>query len=223
MRKTAKKTAKKIAKKPYTRSKRNPAAGERFATSYPIATNQRVLLRYNDYNKLTSTAGSSATQQFRMNSCYDTDYTYLGHQPYGWDQISALYNYYCVVKFTIVLRYTALSNAMRVVIEPRFNNSSITADLQAVMERNKSLNFIAVPNETGYKKYTCYLPNLAGYPSMDIYKQNCGAVPSGNPTVMSWLTLHCQTMDVSTTGSLLFDYEIHFDTTFEQPLQLAQS
>jgi len=41
-------------------------------------------------------AGAAATYQFRMNSLYDADYTGGGHQPYGFDQLAALYNKYRV-------------------------------------------------------------------------------------------------------------------------------
>lgn len=223
MRKPAKKTAKKLTKRaPRSRITARSDTNPRQAVNF-LPPNRQIILRYNDFNKMTSSAGSAATVQFRMNSLYDPDYTYIAHQPYLFDQISPLYNYYCVIKFTVILRYTALSNPMRVVLEPRFNNSSVTADLQAVMERNNSLNFIAVPGETGYKKYTCYLPKLAGYSSVINYKQTCGAVPSANPVVVCWLTLHAQSMDTSTTGSLLVDYEMYFDTAFEQPVQQAQS
>lgn len=197
-------------------------SGELNKQQWPISKAARMNLRYNDFLKLTSTTGSVVSNQFRMNSPYDVDYSYTGHQPYGYDQISGLYNYVCVIRFTIHLRYTALTAAMRVVIEPRFNNATLSGDPQAVMERNQTLNFIAVVGETGSKKFTCYLPSLSGT-SLVNYKQTCGALPSANPAVVSYCNIYAQTMDTSLSGSLLYDYEIHMDTIFEQPVVQNQS
>lgn len=211
----------KVAKKRTTSSSVD-LSGEKNRMQWPIPKSTRIVFRYNDFLKLTSTAGSTVSTQWRANSIYDPDYTYIGHQPYGYDQISGLYNSYCTIRCTIILRYTALTAAMRVVIEPRFNIVSLATDLQAVMERNQTMNFIAVPNETGYKKFSVYLPKLAGQ-SLVNYKQTCGAVPGTNPVVVTYFNLYAQVMDTALTGSLLLDYELHQDTIMEQPLVQNQS
>jgi len=224
MRKTQKKTQKKLTKRPRrkTTALTTFTAGEGTSKAWPIPSRTRLNLRYNDYLKLTSTAGSVVHTQWRMGSLYDPDYTNVGHQPYGYDQISGLFNFYCVISFTVIIRYTALTTPMRVVMEPRYNNASVATDPQLVMERNHSLNWIAAVNETGYKKMKIYLPKLAGQ-DLANFKQTNGGVPSNNPAVNSFMTLYAQTMDTSATGSLVFDYEFYFDTVFEQAVQQAQS
>lgn len=218
------KFTKKTRKSTKKRTERDPSSvsGENHPMKWPIPNASRVVFRYNDWLKLTSTTGSIASAQWRMNSLYDPDYSYTGHQPYGYDQLSGMYAAYIVTKFTIRIRYTAVTNPMRIVIEPRFNNAALGTDMQAIMERNKTLNWISVPNETGYKTFTCYLPSLAGQ-SLVNYKQTCGAIPTANPAVVSYLSLYAQTMDTSVTGSILFDYELYFDSLLEQPVVQAQS
>jgi hypothetical protein len=69
----------------------------------PIPNNTRVVLKYNDFFSLSSSAGV-ATCNFSGNSLYDPDITFTGHQPYYYDRYSALYQYYTVIgsrtKFT---------------------------------------------------------------------------------------------------------------------------
>lgn len=57
----------------------------------------KVRLRYVDVLTMTSTAGAITKNAFSMNSLYDPDYTGVGHQPYGFDQWGALYQYYTVL------------------------------------------------------------------------------------------------------------------------------
>jgi len=59
----------------------------------------RTKLRYAD--NISQTSGASAGTfgsewAFRLNSLYDPDYTYTGHQPYGFDQLASLYYSYRV-------------------------------------------------------------------------------------------------------------------------------
>lgn len=57
----------------------------------------KTKLNYCDVVQLTATAGSPGIWQFRLNSCYDPDYTGTGHKPKWFDQLSAVYWYYKVL------------------------------------------------------------------------------------------------------------------------------
>jgi hypothetical protein len=63
----------------------------------------RVKLRYAQYFTLNSGVGTIASQAFRANSCFDPDYSGVGHQPMGFDQLAALYDHYTVLKSSIKL------------------------------------------------------------------------------------------------------------------------
>jgi predicted porin len=55
-----------------------------------------------------STAGSVPTANvyaFRINSLYDPDFTSTGHQPYQFDQLSAVYNNFLVSKVDVAVRF----------------------------------------------------------------------------------------------------------------------
>jgi len=74
--------------------------------SVPFPSYKLMKLAYWDNIVGTQTTGSGMTQQWRLNSAYDFDYTYTGHQPYYYDQITALYGTYRVYKVVIDYAYT---------------------------------------------------------------------------------------------------------------------
>ncbi len=55
-----------------------------------------VTLKYIDYTYINPGLGSVGYAVFRANSLYDPDFTGVGHQPLGFDQLAVLYNHYVV-------------------------------------------------------------------------------------------------------------------------------
>lgn len=75
----------------------------------PFPPTVRRKLRYADlHNDLqTGTAGIFGTQAvYRLNSLFDPYFTGSGHQPYGFDQIAALYNRYRVDRVSFKITFT---------------------------------------------------------------------------------------------------------------------
>lgn len=63
----------------------------------PFADSQRVSLRYVETITLDNSTATSIQQHiFSANSMFDPDVTSTGHQPYGFDQWSTVYNMYRV-------------------------------------------------------------------------------------------------------------------------------
>jgi hypothetical protein len=79
----------------------------------PVARRALFVLPY-DQN-YTLTVGSVSTfgtgQVFRLNSCFDPDETGVGHQPYGWDQITPFYGTYKVIKCDVDIQFSFPSAA----------------------------------------------------------------------------------------------------------------
>lgn len=66
-----------------------------------VPSRRTVNLRYCEYFDLVDAAVGWAGYVFRANSVYDPNYTGVGHQPLGRDQLAALYDHYRVKKATI--------------------------------------------------------------------------------------------------------------------------
>lgn len=106
----------------------------------PFAFPDRVLLseRYCESIAFNSgAAGVPAQLQFRMNSSFDPNLTYAGHQPYARDSLAALYGKYRVLSFHIHARLglligstssTAAVGAVGAQTNPGFNSSTEAAE-----------------------------------------------------------------------------------------------
>ena len=75
-----------------------------------------VTLRYAEtYSLTTGTAGVIGTvQTMTLNNCYDPNQTGIGHQPYGFDQITPYYGYYIVKRCRWRLLATTIGSSAEV-------------------------------------------------------------------------------------------------------------
>lgn len=76
----------------------------------PLATKYTAKLKYvSTFSMSTGAAGIMGTQQtMSLNSLFDPDQTGVGHQPYGFDQLAALYNRYRVFACKVELIWTTI-------------------------------------------------------------------------------------------------------------------
>jgi len=100
----------------------------------PFPPNIRRKFKYCSRHTLytdASTGGFGGEQRYSLNSLYDPDVSGGGHQPYGFDQVFALYNKYRVDKVTFRITFTTPgSNAdllCAAVLTPVSSGSSLSA------------------------------------------------------------------------------------------------
>lgn len=81
-------------RKRYSKSRKPNNMGFR-----PLGLKQASILKYVQQITMDPTAGGNQSWIFSANGCYDPDITssLAGHQPYGFDQLMAMYNHYTVV------------------------------------------------------------------------------------------------------------------------------
>ncbi len=85
-----------------------------------------ICMKYNDVYQpsVTTLAGSQAV--YRLNSIFDPDASVGGHQPYGYDQMAALYNRYRVLKARWHIEFGTSTQTYNIVVVP-VNGSLATA------------------------------------------------------------------------------------------------
>lgn len=187
----------------------------------PQPTQAMVKLRYCDVSTVTSSAGATSTNQYNIGSLYDPDHTFVGHQPYTYDQISGLFNSYCVRAVRIKLKCTACTTPMRVNVVPKFNSSSITTNLSLAEEYKYSSNFM-VGIEGVEKSFYYDLAKISGT-TWDAFKKDSSAVMSASPAATSYWNLMVRSADLTSSGTLAYDLEIEFIALVSQDLVQAQS
>lgn len=183
--------------------------------------NVAIKMRYNDIKTLTSTAGAYNVHQFNISSVYDPDYTSVGHQPYGYDQISGLFSAYCVRYAEVILKVQAPTSPMRVWLEPKFNSATVSSNMSLISERVRTYSF-GVSDSPVVRKFRVYLPSLAGV-TWEWWKRECASVPSASPTTSTYFNIYTQAVDTVTTCTLCYEIEIKYDVLFTQPTAQNQS
>lgn len=142
----------------------------------PLPQMQKYKLNYNDGNftlSLTALGLYRMYLAFRGNSIYDPDYTGVGCQPYGHDELAALFQLYKVysskitVYATIVRPLDSTCNSCNVSIYPTIEAAPTHGELTDILQMPKSksmvLSFYGKP--TG--KLTNYCPTRYIYPNMN--------------------------------------------------------
>ena len=74
---------------------------------YPFGKSRSCKLRYHETITIDPSLGAAGTYTFSANGMYDPNISGVGHQPYGFDQLCALYNHYYVMRAKI--RITAVT------------------------------------------------------------------------------------------------------------------
>lgn len=191
---------------------------------WPLPSRMDTSLRYCDIMKLSSASGAIATDQYNITSLYDPDYTGIGHQPYGFDQISGLFNAYCVISWYGDFTFTCgtANVPMRVILEPKFNNATTVSNMSLSSERPFSKVLIVSPGQTVKYRVTYNLPQIAGM-TLSNWLQTCGAVPGASPTVSTYLNVSATSADYSTTGVICWSVDMKYRVRFTQAAVQTQS
>lgn len=108
MARTRKIVKRRRAPKRYVRKRRAARRVTRRAPSwFPFGKSRSCKLRYHETITIDPSIGAAGTYTFSANGMYDPNISGVGHQPYGFDQLCALYNHYYVMGAKI--RITAVT------------------------------------------------------------------------------------------------------------------
>ncbi len=105
-------------------------------------------LKYAANITLASTSGTPAVYKFAFNDLFDPDVTAAGHQPYFFDELSAIYQFYTVYDMTITVRPTVLSEVPSwISIAASETTSPAHASVSEAIENPGSMTRVLVPND----------------------------------------------------------------------------
>lgn len=99
-------------------------------------------MRYAAVYSLTSDTGTTTSQVWRANGCFDPDYSGTGHQPMFFDEYAAVYNYYTVLGSKIKVTLHNASDYAATVCLQGSSNSSLSSTVTNYLEQNNGVNTI---------------------------------------------------------------------------------
>jgi len=190
----------------------------------------RRTLRYSDPYALTSTSGSTALYQWKVNSLFDPDLTGSGHQPRFFDQLCAStgpYTKYRVlhhrVKVTIIQDTAAVG----------FFVAAGYSDLSGLPSGGPAINcelpgwkgWMIAPSQTipSVQLFESSIATIESVlPSAVLSEDNYSALYSADPADVSYFSIQI-TAAAAATGLCELLVEHEYDVQFEEPVLVASS
>lgn len=105
----------------------NSMPAKAFAKRGPTSNRMLVNMLYADTYTLNPGAlGAGATQQFRLGSLHDPDFTGVGHQASGYDYLYSLYERYHVFRVDFEISFVSIDGSNIQGVGYRFNDEDLT-------------------------------------------------------------------------------------------------
>lgn len=183
----------------------------------------KVCLKYSSNYTMTTTAGLSGDQKFRLNSLFDSDYSGGGHQPRGHDQWSFLYERYRVDACKVQVICGSSSAGGYISVYGNKSVSTITDASECWESQNSSTKPVQVGATTVLNKYFS-LPALAGDKKFEYEADDLNHALMTSDPQNQWIGhVVFAPSDIAISGVLNFTVILTYWATLSQPVALAQS
>jgi len=182
----------------------------------------------------TGAAGVAGTaQRMALNSLFDPNYTGVGHQPYGFDQISTWYRTYLVHAAKIKLTATSIGGSAEVAVLWKFDNpygfttlTGMTTDAatEAPMV-GVGLLGASGNDRTFVKDLSVELHKVIGITKPQYVQEisTYGAEYTAAPSLLANFSVAISSFTGAAAEAATIQIYIEYDAEFFNPTQLAQS
>lgn len=208
-----------VLKKTRTLRKRRTVLVNRAITPVP----QRFITQHK-YSTTFTIGAAQPIYRFNLNSLYDPDLTGTGHQPYGFDQMAALFNRYRVFGVSYIVNGYQFNNPIRIGCVAT-NDSASPSNLATLIELPRSKSTIQVNGgaKSQLKGYV-NLPSLTGrtkaeYMADDRYQ----AQNNTNPQEALILNVMAQSLSDTSLESCTMMVTLNFHCEWFDPIVFASS
>jgi len=212
-----------------SRKKRKYYARSAVSTAAALTTDHRILnmtqnvtLRYADNVSASSVAGSSASYVFRANGLFDPNFTGVGHQPRGFDQLMTLYDHYRVKTATCEVWASNTLNTPGILsIVVKDDGVSIPVSID-VMEDTYSTHTALLPaddKQVSYARFTVDVDKYLGGKAITEQKGSAGS----NPTEQLFFVVAATMMSVGDAPNIAMWVRITYNADLSEPKQPVSS
>lgn len=184
----------------------------------PFPPMQRAILRYCDDFSFNAGQATVAHQLFRANSIFDPDASGIGHQPYGHDEYSRIYNHYRVDKciITATSGSTGTNNVMGIGVQ---SDATLVASPTAIRER-KGTTFATLSSYAQPAKLTSVWTRKSTFPvDADGYTAQFGS----NPDEEVFFDVFTCGNGITDPGTIAITVTMTFYVTMYEPRTLTGS
>ena len=213
-----------LAKKRKAMSKKRLAAGT-VGKPAPFPTRMVAKLRYCETITLSSSLLSIQNANFACNSIYDPNLSGSGHQPYGHDTYSNIYNQYTVLASTLKMTVVRANDSSRALTYGVGIEDSVSTSLANTVWAERPTYKVACGNQGNASSKPLYITwnRKKRFPSPDVYRTL--SAPFGtNPSEIEIFNLFVEDpsgTNISTGVNVLV--EIDYTVEMYEPIDLGTS
>lgn len=167
--------------------------------------------KYAQNYSLAITSGTPTWKAFSVNSLYTP--VSGGHQPYYFDEMSALYNNYTVLGSKITIKCSKYNSAadvplaVTVYVDDDGTPPSSGLYLTTLMEQGKHVSMIAA--DDGLARLRCMWSARKTFPGPRS-RTDISGTPSSNPAQQQYFILAANTVDETNSGTFYATVEIEY-------------
>jgi len=183
-------------------------------------------MKYLENTVITSTTGNFAAYNWSCNGLYDPNITGTGHQPMYFDQMTALYNHYCVIGSKITVNFLPNASNVGLIAVGVFvnDNAGITPTTylgcgEQTLATTKYISYnaskpVVIQKKWAAKKY------FGGSVLANTELQGDASL---NPTEQSYYSVYVQSLDLASTIAVSVNVKMEFIVMWKELKDLAQS
>ncbi len=209
---------KRVGKHATTTSVRGPVTN--------IGDRARTKLRYVDINSISLAGLNYGEKIYRLNSCFDPDFSGAGAQPLGFDQWAAFYTRYRVLSAKWKVQFAAATSLTEscVACIPNLVNTIDNVDSNVLAEPYAKSTLFSTNG--GWKPVIdgeISIAKLFGLTPSEMSEENYTALTSASPVNMCYLHVRASTLSSGLSGTCYFKLEMEYDVEFYGRVELELS
>lgn len=188
---------------------------------YPFGTRVKACLKYSSYDRVSVNSILGKNWQFRMNSLFDVDITYAGHQYLGFDQYMALFSKVRVYKFEITAWMHSSPGQCQWAVVPQNSVATAFTSMELACESPRAKRILTDGSQKQIFRRKFRIREIMGQSRTQFWdSDNNYHTSSTNPTESVDMTIYALPTADST---LLLTYTFRAYCVFYDPIQLGQS
>lgn len=178
-------------RRPARRQRRRKLAVNVNRALTPIAQRYITKLKYSEALSLNVTLGVPNVYRFNLNSLFDPNRTGAGHQPYGFDQLTPLYNRYRVISCAYMVSLVTASNYLQAAALPTNSPTTTFNSVDHMRESPRARYILQAPNAPiKTLRGKVYIPSLLGRTKAQyMADDNYQAIYNQNPAELAILDI----------------------------------
>jgi len=201
-----------------------------------LPTKKYAKLKYCMVSSLGAAIAAPGVHEFRANGMYDPDVTYVGHQPYGFDQLMAKYNHYVVLKSKIkicIVATTEIDSVYGIALTDTTGQVAATyaggGGYDAVMElpfRSRTLLHSKTGATEKDREATLYFDAAKFFGKSQqaiLGERDYRGTVSSDPAELAIFTVFCLSPSSIAVNARAFHIELEFSAVFTEPKVFATS